>query len=178
MLVAELVAQGKSRGLIKHVVAPIRGVFNEAIEAGLQLPNPAARIGRFLRDRGIWRAVSIRSPPRRRRGSSGRRGTRIRATLPCCSARYGLGCASASSSGFSEAISTSRAGRRSRLGSSASARLPSPAPGTTPPPTTRRGGSIPNRRRWVKSTSALTLVRALGGSDVRGKLQGRVRPGS
>lgn len=52
MLVAELVAQGKSRGLIKHVVAPIRGVFNEAIEAGLQLPNLAARIGRFLRDRG------------------------------------------------------------------------------------------------------------------------------
>ena len=51
MLVAELVAQGKSRGLIKHVVAPIRSVFNEAIEAGLQLPNPAARIGRFLRDR-------------------------------------------------------------------------------------------------------------------------------
>jgi integrase len=52
MLVAELVALGKSRGLIKHVVAPIRGVFNEAIEAGLELPNPAARIGRFLRDRG------------------------------------------------------------------------------------------------------------------------------
>jgi len=52
MLVADLVVQGKSRGLIKHVVAPIRGVFNEAIEAGLQLPNPAARIGRFLRDRG------------------------------------------------------------------------------------------------------------------------------
>ena len=51
MLVAELVARGKNRGLIKHVVAPIRGVFNEAIEAGLQLPNPAARIGRFLRDR-------------------------------------------------------------------------------------------------------------------------------
>jgi len=52
MLMAEMVARGKSRGLIKHVVAPIRGVFNEAIEAGLQLPNPAARIGRFLRGRG------------------------------------------------------------------------------------------------------------------------------
>ena len=51
-LVADLVAAGKSRSLIKNVIAPIRGVFNDAIEAGLQLPNPAARIGRFLRDRG------------------------------------------------------------------------------------------------------------------------------
>ena len=51
-LVGELVAAGKSRSLIRNVIAPVRGTFNEAIEAGLQLPNPAARIGRFLRDRG------------------------------------------------------------------------------------------------------------------------------
>ena len=63
MLVAELVAQGKSRGLIKHVVAPIRGVFNEAIEAGLQLPDA------FSMTAAIRRIASIHSPPRRRRGS-------------------------------------------------------------------------------------------------------------
>ncbi len=50
-LVAEMVTAGRSRDLIRNVVAPIRGTFNEAIEAGLRLPNPAARIGRYLRDR-------------------------------------------------------------------------------------------------------------------------------
>jgi integrase len=54
-LVAEMVTAGRSRDLIRNVVAPIRGTFNEAIEAGLRLPNPAARIGRFLRDRGDLR---------------------------------------------------------------------------------------------------------------------------
>lgn len=51
-LIAELLADGKGRDLVRQAVSPIRAIFNEALEEGLQLPNPAARIGRFLRDRG------------------------------------------------------------------------------------------------------------------------------
>jgi site-specific recombinase XerD len=48
-LVVELLARGRS--LVQNVVAPVRQLFNQLIEDGLDKPNPAARIGRYLRDR-------------------------------------------------------------------------------------------------------------------------------
>jgi integrase len=49
-LVVDLLAQGRSRSLVRNVIAPLRQMFNELIEEGLDRPNPAARIGRYLRD--------------------------------------------------------------------------------------------------------------------------------
>jgi integrase len=50
-LVVELLAQGRSRSLVRNVVAPVRQLFNQLIEDGLDKPNPAARIGRYLQGR-------------------------------------------------------------------------------------------------------------------------------
>jgi len=36
---------------VRNVVAPIRQTFNELIEDGVVMTNPAARIGKFLKDR-------------------------------------------------------------------------------------------------------------------------------
>lgn len=47
----ELLAQGRSRSLVRNIVAPVRQLFNQLIEDGLDKPNPSARIGRYLRDR-------------------------------------------------------------------------------------------------------------------------------
>jgi integrase len=51
-LIAELLAQGRSRSLVRNVVAPIRQAFNQLLEDGVVTVNPAAKIGRFLRDAG------------------------------------------------------------------------------------------------------------------------------
>lgn len=54
-LVAELLAEGKSRSLVRNVVAPIRQTFNQLIEDGVVVVNPAARIGRYLKDKNDTR---------------------------------------------------------------------------------------------------------------------------
>jgi site-specific recombinase XerD len=50
-LIAEMGAKGLSRGSIKLAVAPIRELCNHAIDDGHPLQNPAARMGRFLKDK-------------------------------------------------------------------------------------------------------------------------------
>jgi integrase len=49
MLINDLVARELSRNTIRNILCVIRGMFNEAIEAGLIEANPAARLGRFTR---------------------------------------------------------------------------------------------------------------------------------
>jgi integrase len=51
-LIADLLARGRSRSLVRNVVAPIRQRFNQLVEDGAGTVNPAARIGRFLKDAG------------------------------------------------------------------------------------------------------------------------------
>ena len=55
-LVVHLLGQGRSQSLVRNVVAPIRQTFNQLIEDGAIAMNPAAKIGRFLRDGGDPRA--------------------------------------------------------------------------------------------------------------------------
>jgi integrase len=47
---------GESRSLVRNVIAPVRQTFNQLIEDGVVAVNPAARIGRFLRDAGDSRS--------------------------------------------------------------------------------------------------------------------------
>jgi len=48
-LINELVTKDLSRNTVRNVLCVIRGIFNEAIEAGIVEVNPAARLGRFTR---------------------------------------------------------------------------------------------------------------------------------
>jgi integrase len=48
-MIAEMIEKGLSRGTIKNAISVLRGMFNEAIEAGIVESNPAARVGRFTR---------------------------------------------------------------------------------------------------------------------------------
>ncbi len=50
-LIAAMGQQGLSKATIAVAVAPIREMFNHAIDDGAKLVNPAARIGRFLKDK-------------------------------------------------------------------------------------------------------------------------------
>jgi hypothetical protein len=118
-LIAELVVGGKSRDLIKQVIAPIRATFNEAIEADLQLPNPAARIGRVLRDRGDPPAP--RRHPQRGRGGAAAGGDA--AALPAALSHLHRG--------------------RDPASESASPRSFRPRPGCAPPPMPRSWGCWP-----------------------------------
>ena len=52
VMIAEMIAKKLSRGTIKNAIAVIRGMFNQAIEAGIVQSNPAARLGRFTRAAG------------------------------------------------------------------------------------------------------------------------------
>ena len=52
VMIADLIAKKLSRGTIKHAIAVIRRMFNEAIESGIVQANPAARLGRFTRAAG------------------------------------------------------------------------------------------------------------------------------
>ena len=45
----DLVAKDRSRNTVRNALCLIRGIFNEAIEAGIVEVNPAARFGRFTR---------------------------------------------------------------------------------------------------------------------------------
>src|SRR5262249_49343785 len=55
-LVADLLGKGKSRSLVRNVVAPIRQTFNQLAEDGAVVANPAAAIGRFVKGKGDARA--------------------------------------------------------------------------------------------------------------------------
>jgi integrase len=48
-MINELVARELSRNTVRNALCVIRGIFNEAIEAGIVEVNPAARLGRFTR---------------------------------------------------------------------------------------------------------------------------------
>jgi len=50
-IVAEMGTAGLSKGSIKLALAPVRELFNHAIDDGAKLTNPAARMGRFLKDK-------------------------------------------------------------------------------------------------------------------------------
>ena len=47
-LVTDLLAQGRSRSLVRNVIAPVRQTFNQLIEDGAIATNPAAKIGRGI----------------------------------------------------------------------------------------------------------------------------------
>jgi len=47
-LIDKLTAAAKTRSTIKNVIAPLRGMFNQAVEDGVVTANPAVRIGRLL----------------------------------------------------------------------------------------------------------------------------------
>jgi integrase len=48
-MINDLVAKDLSRNTVRNALCVIRGIFNEAIEAGIVEVNPAARLGRFTR---------------------------------------------------------------------------------------------------------------------------------
>ena len=48
-MISDLIALDLSRSTIRNALCVIRGIFNQAIEAGLIESNPAARLGRFTR---------------------------------------------------------------------------------------------------------------------------------
>ncbi|MGB8988825.1 MAG: tyrosine-type recombinase/integrase, partial [Candidatus Sulfotelmatobacter sp.] len=48
-MINELIAKELSRNTVRNALCVIRGIFNEAIEAGIVEVNPAARLGRFTR---------------------------------------------------------------------------------------------------------------------------------
>ncbi len=50
-LVVEVLAEGKSRSLVRNIIAPVRQTFNQLVEDGIVRINPAARIGRYLKDK-------------------------------------------------------------------------------------------------------------------------------
>ncbi len=49
LMIAEMIEKKLSRSTIKNAIAVIRGMFNQAIEAGMAESNPAARLGRMTR---------------------------------------------------------------------------------------------------------------------------------
>jgi integrase len=56
-LVAQKVAAGLSRSHVRNIIVPLREMFNHAIDDGLSIPNPAARVGRFNYRRGDSKRV-------------------------------------------------------------------------------------------------------------------------
>jgi integrase len=48
-MINELIAKELSRNTVRNALCVIRGIFNDAIEAGIVEVNPAARLGRFTR---------------------------------------------------------------------------------------------------------------------------------
>jgi len=56
-LVAEKVKAGLSRSHVRNIVVPLREMFNHAIDDGLSVANPAARVGRFNYRRGDSKKV-------------------------------------------------------------------------------------------------------------------------
>ena len=50
-VIADMGTKGLSKSSIKLAICPIREMFNHAIDDGAKLTNPAARMGRFLKDK-------------------------------------------------------------------------------------------------------------------------------
>ena len=50
-LIADLFAQGKSRSLARNLLAPLRQTFNQLLDDGMNLTNPAIRMGRYLKEK-------------------------------------------------------------------------------------------------------------------------------
>src|SRR5262245_38752438 len=48
-VVLDLLGRGKSRSLARNLLSPIRQTFNQLIDDGMSLTNPAARMGRYLK---------------------------------------------------------------------------------------------------------------------------------
>jgi integrase len=48
-IIAAMVRKGLSKSTIANTIAPVREMFNHAIDDGVLVANPAARLGRFLR---------------------------------------------------------------------------------------------------------------------------------
>ena len=55
-LVVAISAQGKSRSVARNLLAPVQQTFNQLIDDGLMTANPAARMGRYLKDKKDRRA--------------------------------------------------------------------------------------------------------------------------
>jgi site-specific recombinase XerD len=51
-LIAEKIAAGCSRSTVRNIIAPLREMYNHAIDDGAASFNPASRVGRFNRRRG------------------------------------------------------------------------------------------------------------------------------
>jgi len=51
-LIAEKIKAGKSRSTVRNIMAPLREMFNHAIDDGVASFNPATRVGRFNKRRG------------------------------------------------------------------------------------------------------------------------------
>jgi integrase len=51
-LIAEKIAAGLSRSTVRNIIAPLREMYNHAIDDGAASFNPASRVGRFNRRRG------------------------------------------------------------------------------------------------------------------------------
>src|SRR5262249_39436720 len=51
-LIADSIANGCSRSTVRNIIAPIRGMYNHAIDNGSIHFNPASRLGRFNKRRG------------------------------------------------------------------------------------------------------------------------------
>jgi integrase len=50
-LLVDLMAKGKSRGLARNLLAPVRQTFNQLIDDGVLASNPASRMGPYLKPR-------------------------------------------------------------------------------------------------------------------------------
>jgi integrase len=57
-MVAQKVAKGLSRSHVRNIVVPLREMFNNAIDAGLTVPNPAVRMGRVNYRRGDSKKIN------------------------------------------------------------------------------------------------------------------------
>jgi integrase len=55
-LVVDMMGRGKSRSLARNLLAPIRQTFDQLIDDGVLTANPAARMGRYLKDKTDRRA--------------------------------------------------------------------------------------------------------------------------
>jgi integrase len=51
-LIADKVKAGLSRSTVRNIIAPLREMYNHAMDDGVASFNPAARVGRFNRRRG------------------------------------------------------------------------------------------------------------------------------
>ena len=60
-LINDLIAKELSRNTVRNALCVIRGMLNQAIEAGLIEANPAARLGRFTRTANRLTAKAWRS---------------------------------------------------------------------------------------------------------------------